>query len=159
MRWGWWITTLALVCAAIVLVVGSLGATNLCTLTGNLTLIDGQAGANAQVFFNTVSTQSFGGTVIPPSSFSVFTDADGNLPAGVTVSQGAIVQVTVGSSQPVQIQIPLATTADLAILILANNDPPSVVSSVAIGTGGDYGLTVTNPVRERSGHRSCSQAR
>ncbi len=145
MRWGWWITTLALVCAAIVLVVGSLGATNLCTLTGNLTLIDGQAGANAQVFFNTVSTQSFGGTVIPPSSFSVFTDADGNLPAGVTVPQGAIVQVTVGSSQPVQIQIPLATTADLATLILANNDPPSVVSSVAIGTGGDYGLTVTNP--------------
>ncbi len=145
MRWGWWITTLALVCAAIVLVVGSVGAANLCTLTGNLTLIDGQAGANAQVFFNTVSTQSFGGTVIPPSSFSVFTDADGNLPAGVTVPQGAIVQVTVGSSQPVQIQIPLATTADLATLILANNDPPSVVSSVAIGTGGDYGLTVTNP--------------
>jgi len=124
---------------------GSSGAVNLCTLTGNLTLIDGQAGANAQVFFNTVSTQSFGGTVIPPSSFSVFTDAHGNLPAGVTVPQGAIIQVTVGSSQPVQIQIPLAATADLATLILANNDPPSVVSALAIGSGGDYGLTVTNP--------------
>ena len=134
---------LAVFCAA--LMRGSSGAVNLCTLTGNLTLIDGQAGANAQVFFNTVSTQSFGGTVIPPSSFSIFTDAHGNLPAGVTVPQGAIVQVTVGASQPVQIQIPLAATADLATLILANNDPPSVVSALAIGSGGDYGLTVTNP--------------
>jgi hypothetical protein len=118
---------------------------SLCTLTGNLTLIDGQAGANAQVFFNTVATQSFGGTVIPPSSFSVFTDAQGNLPPGVVLPQGAIVQVTIGTGQPVQIQIPLAATADLATLILANNDPPSVVSALAVGTGGDYGLTVTNP--------------
>ncbi len=130
---------------AMALVYGVAGAVTLCTLTGNLTLVDGRAGANAQVFFQTVSTQSFGGTVIPPSSFSVFTDAQGNLPAGVTVPQGAIVQVTVGSSQPVQIQIPLAATADLATLILANNDPPSVVSALGIGAGGDYGLTVTNP--------------
>jgi hypothetical protein len=124
---------------------GIAAAVNLCTLTGNLTLIDGQAGANAQVFFQTVSTQSFGGTVIPPSSFSVFTDAQGNLPPGVTLPQGAIVQVTIGSSQPVQIQIPLAATADLATLILANDDPPSVISALAVGAGGDYGLTVTNP--------------
>lgn len=131
--------------AMIAMLYGVAGAANLCTLTGNLTLVDGLAGANAQVFFQTVATQSFGGTVIPPSSFSVFTDAQGNLPAGVTVPQGAIVQVTVGSSQPVQIQIPLAATADLATLILANNDPPSVVSALAIGAGGDYGLSVTNP--------------
>src|SRR5579885_189967 len=84
---------------------GMAAAVNLCTLTGNLTLIDGQAGANAQVFFQTISTQSFGGTVIPPSSFSVFTDSNGNLPPGVTLPQGALVQVTVGNSQPVQIQI------------------------------------------------------
>jgi hypothetical protein len=128
-----------------VLVWGVAGAVNLCTLTGNLTLIDGQAGANAQVFFQTISTQSFGGTVIPPSSFSVFTDSMGNLPAGVTVPQGALVQVTVGSSQPVQIQIPLAASADLSTLILANNDPPSVVAALSVGSGGDYGLTVTNP--------------
>jgi hypothetical protein len=133
------------VVAAMALMYGVAGAANLCTLTGNLTLVDGQAGANAQVFFQTISTQSFGGTVIPPSSFSVFTDSLGNLPAGVTVPQGAIVQVTVGSSQPVQIQIPLAASADLATLILANNDPPSVVSALAIGAGGDYGLSVTNP--------------
>jgi hypothetical protein len=124
---------------------GIAAAVNLCTLTGNLTLIDGAAGANAQVFFQTISTQSFGGTVIPPSSFSVFTDAQGNLPPGVTVPQGAIVQVTIGNSQPVQIQIPLETTADLATLILANNDPPSVISALSIANGGDYGLTVTNP--------------
>lgn len=131
--------------AAAVWISGVAAAVNLCTLTGNLTLVDGQAGANAQVFFQTVATQSFGGTVIPPSSFSVFTDSQGNLPAGVTVPQGAIVQVTVGSSQPVQIQIPLAASADLATLILANNDPPSVVSALSIGSGGDCGLTVTNP--------------
>ena len=142
----WWRIGMALAACAMALVWWkAAGAVNLCTLTGNLTLIDGQAGANAQVFFDTVSTQSFGGTVIPPSSFSVFTDAQGNLPAGVTLPQGAIVQVTVGTSQPVQIQIPLAATADLATLILANNDPPSVVSALAVGTGGDYGLTVTNP--------------
>ncbi len=144
MRWLWTRVAVAAVLAALT-VSGAGGAVNLCTLTGNLTLIDGQAGANAQVFFQTVSTQSFGGTVIPPSSFSVFTDAQGNLPPGVTVPQGAIVQVTVGSSQPVQIQIPLAATADLATLILANNDPPSVVSALSVGAGGDYGLTVTNP--------------
>ncbi len=132
-------------CAMALLLWNAAEAVNLCTLSGNLTLIDGQAGANAQVFFDTVSTQSFGGTVIPPSSFSVFTDAQGNLPPGVTLPQGAIVQVTVGTSQPVQLQIPLAATADLATLILANNDPPSVVSALAIGAGGDYGLTVTNP--------------
>ncbi|GEM_PF-6263446 len=130
---------------ATVLAGGMAAAVNLCTLTGNLTLIDGQAGANAQVFFQTISTQSFGGTVIPPSSFSVFTDSQGNLPAGVTLPQGAIVQVTVGSGQPVQIQIPLAATADLATLILANNDPPSVISALSIASGGDYGLSVTNP--------------
>jgi hypothetical protein len=92
-----------------------------------------------------VATQSFGGTVIPPSSFSVFTDAQGNLPPGVVLPQGAIVQVTIGTGQPVQIQIPLAVSADLATLILANDDPPSVVSALAVGAGGDYGLTVTNP--------------
>jgi anti-sigma-K factor RskA len=57
------------VVAAMALMYGVAGAANLCTLTGNLTLVDGQAGANAQVFFQTISTQSFGGTVIPPSSF------------------------------------------------------------------------------------------
>ncbi len=129
----------------VILACGAARAVNLCTLTGNLTLIDGQAGANAQVFFQTISTQSFGGTVIPPSSFSVFTDSNGNLPPGVTLPQGALVQVTVGNSQPVQIQIPLMASADLATLILANNDPPSVVSALSIGAGGDYGLTVTNP--------------
>ena len=142
----WWRIGMALAVGAMALLWWNAArAVNLCTLTGNLTLIDGQAGANAQVFFNTLSTQSFGGTVIPPSSFSVFTDSQGNLPPGVTVPQGAIVQVTVGTSQPVQIQIPLAATADLATLILANNDPPSVVSALAVGAGGDYGLTVTNP--------------
>jgi hypothetical protein len=64
---GWWIGAAVAVCAA--LLWAAAGAVSLCTLTGNLTLIDGQAGANAQVFFNTVATQSFGGTVIPPSSF------------------------------------------------------------------------------------------
>jgi hypothetical protein len=145
MRWWWRVKAASAAIAIAVLACGGAGAVNLCTLSGNLTLIDGQAGANAQVFFQTVATQSFGGTVIPPSSFSVFTDSQGNLPAGVTVPQGALVQVTVGSSQPVQIQIPLAASADLATLSLANNDPPSVVAALSIGSGGDYGLTVTNP--------------
>jgi hypothetical protein len=143
--WSWRAKAAIAALLAAALAGGIAGAVNLCTLTGNLTLIDGQAGANAQVFFQTISTQSFGGTVIPPSSFSVFTDSQGNLPAGVTVPQGAIVQVTVGSGQPVQIQIPLAATADLATLILANNDPPSVISALSIANGGDYGLSVTNP--------------
>jgi hypothetical protein len=91
MRWWWRVKAASAAIAIAVLACGRAGAVNLCTLSGNLTLIDGQAGTNAQVFFQTVATLSFGGTVIPPSSFSVFTDSQGNLPAGVTVPQGALV--------------------------------------------------------------------
>ncbi|HLH76107.1 MAG TPA: hypothetical protein VKV28_04795 [Candidatus Binataceae bacterium] len=123
------------------------GQGNLCTLTGNLSEVSGQPAANVRVYFKSVALQTYGGAVIGPSTFSVLTDSQGNLPTNppLTIPQGALVLVTVGSGQPVQIQIPLSASADLSTLMLANSDPPSLVTGLGIGAGGDFALSVTNP--------------
>lgn len=136
---------IALVLAA--LTSRAVGQGNLCTLSGNLSEVSGQPAANVRVYFKSVALQSYGGAVIGPSAFSVLTDSQGNLPTNppVTVPQGALVLVTVGSGQPVQIQIPLSASADLSTLMLANSDPPSLVTGLSVAGGGDFALSVTNP--------------
>jgi hypothetical protein len=126
---------------------GAAHAVNLCTLTGQLMNINGTPAADTRVYFKSLQLQNVAGTIIPFSAFSVFTDVNGNLPSNppVTIPQGAYVLATVGSGQPVQLQIPLATSADLSTLLLANTDPPSLLSALEIGSGGDFGMTVTNP--------------
>src|SRR5579875_1417442 len=132
-RWGLaGIVPLALLWAV------SAWAVNLCTLTGNLTTMAGTAAINARVYFKAIKVQSYGGALIGPGSFSVATDSNGDLPAGLAIPQGAIVLVTIDRGQPVQVQIPLAASADLSTLILANSDPPSLVTGLNCAAGGDY---------------------
>jgi|GEM_PF-3361857 len=148
--WRWWRGAMAgaLSALALTFLIGrAAGQTNLCTLSGNLSEVSGQPAANVRVYFKSVALQSYGGAVIGPSTFSVLTDSQGNLPTSpaVTVPQGALVLVTVGHGQPVQIQIPLAASADLSTLMLANSDPPSLVTGLSVAAGGDFALAVTNP--------------
>ncbi len=113
----------------------------LCTITGNLTLINGNAGAGSSVQFATPQgpPQNAQGTIIPFSSFSVVADANGNLPAGVTLPYSAVAQVQICAlqngtflcGQPFNIQVPDQTTADISTLYLAQADPPSLCTAIA----------------------------
>lgn len=121
-------------------------ASNLCQITGTVTLPDGSVAANTPVYFHTLGVQNASGFIIPGGSdISVFTNGVGALPSNVYLIKKSLVQVTVGSGQPVQIQVPTNSTADLGTLILANLDPPSVVSDIAISNSSDVSGTVVNP--------------
>lgn len=138
-----WLLLIALLVASTA--VASLGP--VCSMSGSLQHIYGTAAANQRVAYQYGQAQNPGGAIIPGGdACSVKTDANGNLPTTGTCTsftQGAYMFVTVGSGQPVKIQIPLMTSVDLATLILANMDPPSLVSSIlALGTCAPI---VTNP--------------
>ena len=101
---------------------------------------------NQRVVFDTYSLQNQGGSLSPAGKFSVLTDGSGNLPNPTNVPEGLIVFLTVGAGQPVRIQIPNATSANLSQLVAANNGPASLVTQVDIAPGpGSGGVTVTNP--------------
>ena len=116
-------------------------AANLCTLTGNLTLINGNAGAGSSVQFTTPNgpPQNVQGTIVPFSTFSVTADANGNLPAGVNLPYSAVAQVQICASQngtfqcgqPFNIQVPDQPTADISTLYLAQADPPSLCTAIS----------------------------
>ena len=126
-----------LICA----IVARAHAANLCTLTGNLTLINGNAGAGSSVQFTTPNgpPQNVQGTIVPFSTFSVTADANGNLPAGVNLPYSAVAQVQICASQngtfqcgqPVNIQVPDQPTADISTLYLAQADPPSLCTAIS----------------------------
>lgn len=114
-----------------------------CLLTGNLSHVYG-APYPVRVFFKAATTQNAQASIIPGGdSCSEMTDVSGNLPSsgpscnGSQFIQGAIVQVTIGvagGGRPIQIQIPYSTTADISTLILANRDPPSIVTGILCPT-------------------------
>lgn len=110
------------------------------TITGN---IEGANGVKqTRVYFAIPTIQSFGGSTIYPTSFSVLTDSNGDLPPNVNLPYGAFVNVSIGNGQPKQIQIPTQDTADLWTLIAANTDPPSIVAAIASGSPN---CTIINP--------------
>src|SRR5580698_8290664 len=123
-------------------------------LTGNLNQLYGGNAAGQRVYFTYDQSQNTGGSIIGGGQpFSVVTDVNGNLPtAGGCLSAGgsqacppagAFMYVSIGTGPTTKIQIPLnMTTVDLSTLILANTDPPSIVSSVA---SGNANCTVINP--------------
>jgi concanavalin A-like lectin/glucanase superfamily protein len=122
-------------------------------LTGNLNVLSGGNSAGQRVYFKYDQAQNTGGSIIGGgAAFSVVTDSNGNLPTTggclPTGTQacppaGAFMYVNIGTGPATKIQIPLnMTTVDLSTLILANTDPPSLVSSIASGNGN---CTVINP--------------
>jgi hypothetical protein len=110
-----------------------------CQLSGNLSHVYAVP-FPIRVYFKATTTQNAQASIVPGGdSCSEMTDANGNLPTsgpdcnGSNFIQGAIVQVTIsvaGQDRPIQIQIPYNTTADIATLILANRDPPSIVTGI-----------------------------
>ncbi|MDE2232870.1 MAG: hypothetical protein KGJ90_01945 [Patescibacteria group bacterium] len=128
----------------LVLIVGTvlLAATPVTTITGTLITANGSPAANTRVYFHVTKAQSIGGSVIAPLSFSVVTDSLGNLPSGVTIPQGAIVNISVGTGQPTQVTVPLQSTVDLSTLITVFQPPSSIVSQV---NSGSSTCTTTNP--------------
>lgn len=135
-----------------------------CTLTGNLTLINSNAGAGSSVMFATPHglPQNAQGTIIPFSQFTVYADNNGNLPAGVMLPFSAVAQVQICGFQhgtfqcnsPFQIQVPDQSTADLTTLYLAQHDPPSIVTGLAC-TGCS---SLTNPPPGAAGIASFTVA-
>jgi len=124
-------------------------APSLCALTGNLALIYGAPAANQRVAYKGVDVQNAPSYIIPGgSSCSVFTDANGALPTSgncTSFVQKAKMYVTIGSGQPTLVQVPEMVSADLDTLIMANTDPPSLVTDiVCVATGGII-CNVTNP--------------
>lgn len=119
-------------------------------VTGNLSTLFGTAAASQRVVYQYGMIQSVGGSIIPGgSACSTFTDASGNLPTTgdcTTFVQGACAFVTIGKGQPVEIQFPYSTTIDLSTLILANLDPPQLVSQIALAGPYSVGVVVTNPL-------------
>lgn len=118
-------------------------------VTGNLSTLFGTAAANQRVVYQYGLIQSIGGSVVPGgSACSVYTDSNGNLPTTgncASFVQGACAFVTIGSGHPIEIQFPLSSTTDLSTLILANLDPPEVVSEILLSGPYAAGVVVTNP--------------
>jgi hypothetical protein len=116
-----------------------------CNVGGNVLKINGSPAISQRVVFDTYSLQNQGGSLTPAGKFSVNTDAFGNLPNPTNVPEGLVVFLTVGSGQPVRIQIPNATSANLSQLVAANNGPASLVTGVAATGPGSSGISITNP--------------
>jgi hypothetical protein len=119
----------------------------LCAITGNLSLIFGQAAAGATVRFQITYAANAQNSILVPSYQSVVADANGNLPTlggcyptGVQacLPYGATVRVTilpppplnVANLSPSTVTIPLQPSADLAQLILEDPPPPSIVTGI-----------------------------
>jgi hypothetical protein len=116
-----------------------------CNVGGNVLKINGSPAVSQRVVFDTYSLQNQGGSLTPSGKFSVNTDAFGNLPNPTNVPEGLVVFLTVGAGQPVRIQIPNATSANLSQLVAANNGPASLVTGVAATGPGSSGISITNP--------------
>ncbi len=132
--------------ATIALVLGlagsALASNSQSTITGNIEQADGSTCSSCRVYFQIPSTQSYGGSLISPKAFSVVTDSSGNLPSGTKLPYGALVNVSIGTGQPIQIHVPTQATVDLTTLILANTDPDALVSQIA---SGNAQCSVINP--------------
>lgn len=144
---------IAIVLVIIIILLGiwasSQAAPPMCQLTGTVADIYGNVGKPYRISYVGVATQNTSSVIVPgKSSCSTNTDNAGNLPTSgpcFSFIQGVVMQVTVGSGQPVQVQVPLQASVDLSTLILANSDPPSLVTGISVASGGDYTMTVTNP--------------
>lgn len=138
-----------IVAIALLSLPSSVYATATCAMTGNISHLYAVAASGVRVSYKGTNTQNptTGGTNIVPGgdSCSVFTDSSGNLPTSgncTSFYQGVKMYVTVGGGQPVLVQVPLATSVDLSTLIMANTDPPSLVTDVQ---SANSNCTATNP--------------
>lgn len=122
-----------------------------CLISGNVNLLSGGNASSVRVYFSYDQAQNTQSSIIAGgSAFSVVTDTNGNLPTGACLPsgpaacppQGAFMYVAIGTGPITKIQIPLMSTADLSTLILANTDPPSIVSDIA---SGNTNCSVINP--------------
>ena len=141
--WALLASTAAAVTAPTVAVTG-----NLSTLFGTPPPLDAN-GHGQRVQYQYGIIQSAGGSVVPGgSTCSVYADANGNLPTSgpcTSFVQGSCAFVTVGSGSPIQIQFPYSTTTDLSTLIIANMDPPEIISQIVLAGPYAAGAVVTNP--------------
>lgn len=121
------------------------------TITGSIATLQQQTGyayANQKVTFQVTNAGLPGCSstvVIAPSTQSYKTDAQGNLPSGLQVQQGAHVNLFIGNSQPLALIIPCQSSVDLWTLIASQTDPASLVDAVAVAGPLFAGTTVTNP--------------
>ena len=150
---AWWNGTQLADAQAIALTGGSLTpiANNYCVFQNQIASIDpaqAMAYANQKLTFQVQSLQlPGGGSSLPigPSTFVCQTDGQGNILAGCQLPQGAHVTLSVGDGPPTPLVLPFSTTCDLKALLLAETDPPEVVSGVAVSGPLFAGANVTNP--------------
>jgi hypothetical protein len=124
---------------------------NYCTFTNQIASLNpatAQAFAKKTLTFTTTQFQVPGlGSTLPigPSTIQCYTDPNGNIVPGCQLPQGAHVNLSIGSGQPIPLVIPASTSCDLTAIVLSQTDPPEVVSAVAVAGPQFAGVTVTNP--------------
>ena len=120
----------------------------LATLTGQIASLSSQFGfayATQRVVFKWPAFQQTGnGTLIAAGEQIAFTDSQGNLTCS-QIPQGAHVNMYVGDSPPIPLIVPYQTVVSLNAVVLAEVDPPDVVSAIDVLGGLFAGCTVINP--------------
>lgn len=120
------------------------------TLTGTVIDSDGNIAINAPITFSVPYTQAFpNGFVLTATSYQIFTNNSGMLPAGTTAIQGGVYVVTVRDGQPIQVTMPPIDTLDLAAILgeVQQPQPVDLIDKIQIGAGGQYHLLVQNPIQ------------
>lgn len=124
---------------------------NYCSFSGQVASLNPStqmAYANKKFTFQITSIELPGGSStlpIGPSTQVCQTDAQGVFIPDCQIQQGAHVNLQVGNGPPLPLVIPFSTTCDLSAIMLAQTDPPNVVSGVATQGPLFAGTTVTNP--------------
>lgn len=124
---------------------------NYVTLTGQIAsyaVSQGLAYANSGVTFHSESAQlpACGSTIpIAPSSQTYYTDSQGNLPAGLTLPQGAHVTMQLGNGPGIPLVMPCQSTVSIANLIPAQTPMADSVTNIALGGPLFQGTSVANP--------------
>ena len=118
----------------------------LINVTGTVYNDNGLPAPGTAVTFISLSTQVVGGVEVPPSSFTATADATGAI--SVNLPRSLRANIVIGKGAPMAVTLPNQASIDLSALLAAVQVPPpaSLVSSLNVAPGGDYALSVANPV-------------
>ncbi len=130
----------------VVMLIATAPSPPLVSVTGTVYNDNGLPAPGTRITFSSLSTQVVGGVEVPPSSFAATADATGTI--SVNLPRSLRVNVVIGKGAPMAVTLPNQTSIDLSALLAAVQVPPpaSLVSSLSVASGGDYALSVSNPV-------------
>ena len=130
----------------VVMLIATAPSPPLVSVTGTVYNDNGLPAPGTRVTFSSLSTQVVGSVEVPPSSFTATADATGAI--SVRLPRSLRVNVVIGKGAPMAVTLPNQTSIDLSTVLAAVQVPPpaSLISSLSVAPGGDYALSVANPV-------------